>query len=65
VFLVGGSIAGALVVSADGAYAAGAVVAGVVLSWLSYRAAVTSARAYGSFLASLTQFAADGEPASL
>jgi hypothetical protein len=31
---------------------------GAALAWLSYRAAVTSARAYGSYLESLTQFAA-------
>jgi hypothetical protein len=53
VFVLIGLFGAALLSSVDAADAIGAGVVGLALSWLSYRAAVTSARNYGSLLQSI------------
>jgi hypothetical protein len=56
IFVLTGLSGVALLVGVDTTEAAAAGAAGVALAWLSYRAAVTSARAYGALLATLVQF---------
>jgi hypothetical protein len=56
VFLVCGLSGVALLASVDALAAIAAGVAGSALAWLSYGAAVTSARAYGALLNTLVQF---------
>jgi hypothetical protein len=56
VFFISGLAGIALLASVDAINAVAAASAGAALSWLSYRAAVTSARAYGAFLTTLVQF---------
>jgi hypothetical protein len=56
VFVITGVSGVALLIGVDVTEAGAAGAAGVALAWLSYRAAVTSARVYGAFLTTLVQF---------